>query len=704
MPEAIQPKPKPKGYAPPTYAKVEELASIIRLQRKTVINRIWDVKRARRGQWNEVLKSIPAAYRKVTPPIDHPEVREMLQRVSGIIQNQTMNVEVNPASPRTPDVSKAAKEEARLMAAREDIQDQQDRDTFAMGIDAQCAWGESWIMVMPDPKAFGWDEESGDDPYDFGRKEGEAPKDYVRRYGEQMAEGCLPITFTDFDPQMVLPFRADNERLVIAIIESVHVPMDIELGLGYTPVKNKDSKIIDWTRSGSTLSEPFVAGNYHLNGMTTDVDHANTTVTGANGETPPPNGIRKTIFLDAWTYQCYLDGILVEEWSHNFGIVPLFPADGETSSDRDPAWRNKSVVEAPLAIAKQIIYYSAILASSAQMHGWPTPFLKGEESLVAQFGRPLNRQIIMGELNKLGPDEEISFPFLDAKMMPDFFKHMEMLTDQLANSGISNFNSAIESGAAGYAVAQVRSMQLAILRPIYESAARQWRKIFYFIRYLVREIFPAGIFLRGAIETQQAEGAEIKYRPILEYAKEDTTKFSIGVHISEGIVQDEMAERKSAIEMVQAGLWSSERAMEKTGVQDPVLEQQKITQHRLLNSPQADQQILTMAMAIAAQRYQAMNKAEQSSVFMQQLAQAQQSLLGAGQGNFDNQGTSPQNALPGGQPMQQNPSPSAPPQPGGPASGPPVGGSGGLEGLGVPGLPGGVAGNSPQQMPSGAPG
>lgn len=696
MADSLQTRPRPEGYKPPDFAKVEALASIIRLQRQPVINRIWDVKRARRGQWDEVLRKIPAAYRKVTPPIDLPEVREMLQRISGIIQNQTMNVEVNPASPHSTDVSRAAKEEARLIAMRMDIEDQQDRSSFAMGIDAQCAWGESWIAVLPDPRAFGWDPDAGMDPNEFARKPEEGAKEYVDRYSEQMAGGCIPIKLQDFDPQMILPFRADGERLALCIVESVHIPLDIEMGMGYTPVRGgKDGKqITEWTRSASTLSEPYVAGNYHLSGAAvSDPDHAGSATAGNSTDSPPPHGIKKTIWLDPWTYQCYLDGILVEQWEHNFGIVPMFPAEGEQSSDRDPAWRTKSVIEAPLAIAKQIVYFSAMLASNAQMHGWPTPFLKGGETLYDQFGRPLNRQVIMGELNHLGPDEEISFPFLDAKMMPDFFKHMQMLTDQLANSGISNFSQALDSGAAGYAVAQVRAMQLAILRPIYENAARQWRKIFYFIRHLIQTVYPAGIYLRGSIETKSVDGTDVRYQPILEYAKEHCTKFAIDVHISEGIVQDEMAERKSAIEMVNAQLWSPETAMGKTGIKDPVLEQQKIAQYRLLNSPAADQQVLTMAMAIAAKRYQA-TRTDMSSPFVQALMQAQQKMMGGegqaqGAGTFQNQPAEPQNANPGGQPTQQNPAPATPLE-GGPAAGPQ--GSPPLTAFGVPGIPGGVKG------------
>jgi len=191
---------------------------------------------------------------------------------------------------------------------------------------------------------------------------------------------------------------------------------------------------------------------------------------------------------------------------------------------------------------------------------------------------------------------------------------------------------------------------------------------------------------------EEIEGEEFAYAPILTYKPEDTTDFTINVDIEEGIVQDELALRKSAIELHQAGFWSRRRGMEETGVDDPAREGEEITQERLMDSEAMDQQVMVLAMARAAERFEA-SREQSSSPFMQELMKARQKLLGVGTpGLPGNQGGEPQNANPGGQPVQQNP-PVKKPQQGGPAagpSGPP------LEQLGAAGIPGGVeGGNAP---------
>lgn len=695
---------RPDNYKPPTWEQVQTVANRLREQREPVMAKIWERKKARRGQWEDTLRKIPRTYRKFATDVDLPEIRDMLQRVSGQISGQPPIPQVIPPSAHSDDVRKASREEARLHAMRLDLEDQQDRPTYAMGVDAQLAWSESWISVWPDPTRF---RAKG-----YQRGDDEDPDEYADKYKKTMRGQGIPIIMEDHDPQTILPLRTDRGSLGLCIVESDHALIDIDLGLGYRRIKRaggargengrfKTSE--EWVAGRSTLSEPYVGDFGRNSGGITDTTHDTGYTSGGAGPVGGGPLVKKTVYMDPWCYQAYLDGELVEQWEHNYGIVPMFPALSEHSSDRDPAWASAAVIDAPLAIAKQIVLFSAILASNAMQHGFPTPFLKtAGAALYGPNGQPITRTVQMGELNLMDPNEEIDFPFLKAQMMPDFYKHMEMLMDQLSGTTLSNFGKAIGSDMAGYAVAQVRAMQEAVIKTVYTNAQRQWRKIFYFYRHMVRTTFPGGIYLRGAIETAKVGDQEIQYRPVLEYAKEHTTQFTVDVEISEGIIQDEMAERKSSIEMVQAGLWTRRRAQEKTGVEDPQAENEEIAVERMLNSPAADQQVMVMAMAIAAQRYQA-SRTDMGSAFMQELTKAQQKLMGGAAGeSVQNQGAEPQNALPGGQPVSQNPAPQPPPQAGGPSSGPPAGGPGNdLAAFGAPGIPGGVRGGQPQPTPAG---
>lgn len=692
MPEAkLRPRTRPTGYKPPgSYTEVTEILEQLKKQRQPVIDRIWRNKRALRGQWEDVMQVIPRSYRRMLVPPDLPQVRDMVFRVAGLVKKHPPAFEVMPPSGRPADVNKAAKEEARLHALRMEIADQQNRDAYAMGIDAQISWGESWISVMPDGRRMSYSDEQTSEDYQgyvtgFKRGEDESAEEYKERYSALMADGGLPLIVEDHDPQTVFPSWTDGERLGLCLLESEHVPLDINLGFGYKPIRNENGKTIDWKRT--TLSEPYVPNDSRMGAEGRAIDHQRDTGTPTGGAAPVDSPVKKVVWMDPWTYQCWLDGILVEEWQHNFGIVPMFFAAGGESSDRDPAWATHSIVDPALTIARQVVLFSAILASNAMQHGFPTPFLKNPEHGLVHpaSGEPLTRRVALGEMNLLGPAEEIEFPYLQANMVPDFFRYLDFLNGTLEQSTLSNFGKALGTDIAGYAIAQIRSMQMSVLSPVYTNAARQWRNIAYFERHIIRNVFPGGLFLRGAIETTEVEGKEVQYRPVLEYSKKHCTDFSINVHIEEGIMQDEIAERKSALEMMEAGVWSPRRVMEATGVEDSYAEQQEIDLHRTLRSPAADEIKLQMATQIATERMEA-SRTQKSSPFYQALEQSKQSYLSGG-GQFRNQGATPENAGPDGTPLNQQGERRTPQR---------------RRDAQVPRLPGGVEGV--HQTPVGAPG
>ena len=62
--------------------------------------------------------------------------------------------------------------------------------------------------------------------------------------------------------------------------------------------------------------------------------------------------------------------------------------------------------------------FSAIMASSGMMHGFPTPFLRNpQHGLTANPGNEPNvRRVALGQMNLMGLNEQIEFPYLNANM------------------------------------------------------------------------------------------------------------------------------------------------------------------------------------------------------------------------------------------------------------------------------------------------
>lgn len=680
MTDVLQPAAKPAGYAPPTYARVREIHEVLRRTREPVLYKIGEVKKIRRGEWREVIQRIPETYRKMLINPDLPQVRDMIQRLSGLVAKNPPKPQVLPPSTRDTEVRKAAREEQALSALRIAIEDQQDRPIFEMGIDAQIAWGESWIAVMPDATRMDGD--------DWKRGKDEEPRAYTDRAKRLMARGGVPIVLEDFDPQTVFPFVGDRQRLAIVIVETEHTALEVELGMGYKAIRNEDGKTDGWIdMKANTLSEGYVLpadrGNAQIGVVNRDLGFGNTD--GSRADTP----VKKLMYFDGWTYQCYLDGVLVEQWEHDYGIVPIFPAFGETSSDRDPGWASAGVADAAITIAKHLVLFAAVLQSSALQHGFPTGFIRNPVSnLVDHLGNPLVREIHFGKLNVMGMGEEIEFPFLNARVNDDFIRYLDYLNTQLEAATLSNFGRALGSDISGYSIAQIRAMQLSILSTIISGARRQWRGIFQMFRHIIKTDLPAGVYLPGAV-MEDDDGTQ--YRPIVELRKSDITEFAIEVDIDDSIPQDEVAMGKYAAEMMQAGVWSKRRTQEQTGVENPWEENIEINHDRLVASPAADEATMKLVNALLGERFNAMQQ-EQASPLDQAIEQAKGTVLG-GPGQMQNQGATPMNSGAGGLPLNQQ---GSSPNPGGGQSinGPP------LDSLGIRKQPGGVAGV--EQTPVGA--
>ena len=608
----------PEDYKSPSYEVVVNTRDRLRERLRPFHTRVTEVKQGRRGIWDDVLRQIPPAWRPIIGEIDVPQFRDTIQRVSGIVGRSRPTVRIRPPTTNTVDHNKADHEEKCLNALIRTLEQQQNRPAIhQLGYDGQVAYGLSAISLVPDPDAL--------DDFEMARGDDEDAASYMKRTDDILIEH-IPLILTDHDPQTLFWGYSDRERIAFVIEESDHEIWEIETHLGYTAIRDEEGSAQEWVYSGKTLSEaiiiPEVAtalGTTH-SGVQGGVRSSHAT---ASGQT-----IRKLVYIDEFSYKMWLGSVLVEEWQHDFGLVPYFFAWGEQSSDRDPAWASIGIADAALTITKQIVMWTAIITANGSRHAWPTPFMKSnrvraEDPLTGQLATV---PIKIGEINVIGLEEDVYFPYLQgAQTNPDFKANLDWLLEQLDLVSLQNFGRAIGTDISGYAVNQIREMQLAILSSVYNNAKKQWTDIASFLRVLVDRLFPSGLVIPGAKETNEDD---MEAWPNLTYGEREITNFELDVEIEMSIPQDDFRVRESAANMVQAGLWSTDTAMREIGVENPQKEMEKINRDRFLALPQVQEFAFAIAQEFVMEKVQNVQQAENTPL-SQLLGQSRDEYMGA---------------------------------------------------------------------------
>ena len=119
MSNGIEVAPRPAGYKPPTFREVSSLLEELRQSRSKKFSEIAELKRAREDNWDNLLKEIPASFRKMAPMMGFPDLAEMGDRIAGLITRNDPVIEVIPPSGRQEDIRKAAAEEVNKQMAKE---------------------------------------------------------------------------------------------------------------------------------------------------------------------------------------------------------------------------------------------------------------------------------------------------------------------------------------------------------------------------------------------------------------------------------------------------------------------------------------------------------------------------------------------------------------------------------------------------------
>lgn len=137
--------------------------------------------------------------------------------------------------------------------------------------------------------------------------------------------------------------------------------------------------------------------------------------------------------------------LAIEPFEHNYGRVPVVETSGVTSTSKNPAKRQLSVLDHVIPLCLYLDQLVSQKASAVRMWAWPTPYLKnlgigGQVINSAPIGddmRPVPIEITPGETLMLLPGEEISW-LVAPNNGPMADSLLEYITKQADMLGISS--------------------------------------------------------------------------------------------------------------------------------------------------------------------------------------------------------------------------------------------------------------------------
>ena len=633
---------KPTGYRPPDWQSVSLARNEIHDRYRGYFEVVAEMKRMRKHAYTDVLVDLPEDYADAAAPYaltGFPVLGDYLDRIKGMIAQHEPKAVVAATEPNRDAWKNAAEEEKCLNAIRVMLERSQSRGTFSRALDAQVAFGLSWISLMPDTWAV---KQMGE----WKRKDGEDADEYMERMRDGL-KGRVPLIMRDHDPETVLPFFSDREELTAVVVVTLHSLLDVEMKMGYRRVGNaKDG--YGWEGTDGTLFEGTVAPD--IGGATESKSVGDSTTGSAR------TWVEKVTWCDRWYTRTWLDGTLVDEWEHDAGLVPFVPAYGVEGAERDPAFANRGIGYNALPVAQLYAKWMAWVASVARTYAAPTIVGRGDisgqgDGTSAELELPAGRATIWNE----DVVKEILAPFTNVQTPVDLRAMLTILDQFIQSVTISDFGRAISGGdLSGYAVVSLQNIQASLLKPIYTSLRRQWEQVFELMRAWIRKCFPDGVRIHGGIEEKVGpDGERMKIRQLIEYGEKQITLNPIEVEIKEGIPQDVMARDQLLMTKHREGFLSLHTTMELMETENVQAEIEEIERDNLRRAPETIAAIVNLALGKVGVRGEAMEQA-QNTPARQALQQAMTTYLG-GQGGAGNGGPFPANAPTGGVPENQGP-------------------------------------------------
>jgi hypothetical protein len=475
-----------------------------------------------------------------------PVGQQIVERMVGTLTAEDVTYTVPPASETEDALEQASQLERATAAATKQLEAQGDVDVTDRFVETLIADGHGCMKMVYAPQLW----------RGFPRKAKESDGEYNKRTEEWKRGRPLPIVWQWLDPLTVFPQWDD-------------------LGLaGILEVDYRDPLALHPDKWNIEKMDPLELSR----------------VKRGDGQTG------KLKFAQLWTrdYVTYaLEDTVVHHQKHRYQRPPYAYAFGLGSASNEP---HKAGVSCLWPIRNLIPYLDRLLSqqgTAIRMWCWPTPVFKTsgmQAQVLTGEGAPPLRQIEIrpGVPVELYQDEDITF--LTWQGNPATIQQqISVVMGMIERAGLSDPMYGNSGGESGYAINQLIAAARMRFKPIVAHAERaiesQICTFYDIVEYQVKQ----RVYVYG-----YGKGAGW-----LSIGPEDLNGYrQVRAKLNPLMPTDEYARASQAINLNRAGLWSVERAMEHTGVQQPDDEYDKI----LLDKMKSDPNVQGMLVQEAAKR------------------------------------------------------------------------------------------------------
>ncbi|GEM_PF-4241013 len=531
----------------PTEAYLKELIEA----RKQVYAKLYmQIKANRDLRYRRNAINIPDTYKTTTQEVHVPIIADVLFRVVATLTTDDPVISVPPYAATEKAKRNASLRERWSQAALKQMMQIVNRDVLRMGVDAAVS-DSLGVFKLVDRKDV-WrgfpKRKKGKDGTE------EDANDFLERTDKFAKGQPFPLVWDDVDPLTVMTVPRGPGKF--EVLESTRRPL-IPTMQQFSVYRNGLGGFTR-LRPGEPMPEDESASGQEID----MVEHWS---------------------ADGSVVSYMIDGKIADQRVVNYGRPPYFIAGGHMTSSRKPEEMYQSVIQ-PFA---HLI--PALEAMLTMMTNWgffaAYPFLVKEDpqqDITAGPGDPTN-------VTKIEPGTVLqNVRFLEAPSTSAALKDLVGLLNQMIDrSGLAAvMYGQGASSSSGYMVSQLMTAAQLVYAPIIDNFRMALEQMIPFMWQLIERRMKRKVFVWGE-GTSKGAGEWMGLGP-----DDIDGYYACEVALKPLLPMDEIAQRDSALRMVEGGLWSKEHAREHIGLEQPEEEADEIAVEQYMDSPRINELLI----------------------------------------------------------------------------------------------------------------